>query len=212
MFEKVISPTTKKSLERVSSLPVFQSAYLAGGTALALQLGHRYSHDLDFFTPKQFDERMVIQQIAELLSDFKLERQDWRTILGFIGDIKFSLLFYQYPLLFPTQTFQGIALANIKDIVAMKIAAIADRGTKRDFIDMYSILREQHCSSLEEALDLYDRKFGKLAQNKIHVVKSLGYFEDADTETSPQMITEIAWEDVREFFLQEQQRVAKKIL
>ena len=164
MFEKVISPTTRKSLERISQLAIFKQAYLAGGTALALQLGHRYSHDLDFFTPEKFDERIAIQQLAEALPDFTLERQDWRTVLGRIGDIRFSLFFYQYPLLFPKKKLYGINLANPKDIAAMKIAAIADRGAKRDFIDLYILIKGRHVPSLKDVLEMYDRKFGKLAQ------------------------------------------------
>lgn len=212
MFEKVISPTTKESLERVSQLALFQQAYLAGGTALALQLGHRYSHDLDFFTPERFDERIAIQQIAEILPNFTLERQDWRTVLGLIGDIRFSLFFYQYPLLFPAQELYGIKLASVRDIAAMKIAAIADRGAKRDFIDLYILLKEGHVPSLKDALESYDKKFGKLAQNKLHILKSLGYFEEADQEAMPQMIKKVSWEDVRQFFLQEQERAAKQLL
>lgn len=212
MFEKVISSTTRESLASVSQLTVFKQAYLAGGTALALQLGHRYSYDLDFFSPEKFDERIAIQQIAEALPDFKLERQDWRTILGLIGDIRFSLFFYQYPLLFPTQEFYGIQLASPGDIAAMKIAAIADRGAKRDFIDLYILLKEGRVSSLEDVLETYDKKFGKLAQNKLHIVKSLGYFEEADKEAMPQMIKKVSWEDVRQFCLQEQERVAKQLL
>lgn len=212
MFEEVISPTTKKSLERVSSLPIFQSAYLAGGTALALQLGHRYSHDLDFFSPEEFDEQNAIQQIANALPDFSLERQEWRTILGFVGDIRFSLFFYQYPLLFPAREFYGIVIADAKDIAAMKIAALAGRGTKRDFIDLYVILQEKHLVSLEDILELYDKKFGKLAQNNVHIIKSLGYFESADSEAMPQMIKEISWEEVKKFFFREQQRIASKML
>ncbi len=212
MFEKVISPITRESLERLSKLALFQRAYLAGGTALALQLGHRHSHDLDFFTPEEFDERIAIQQIAQALPDFTLERQDWRTILGFIGDIRFSLFFYQYPLLFPPQEFLGIKLASLRDIAAMKIAAIADRGAKRDFIDLYILIQERHVSSLKDVLDTYDKKFGKLGQNKLHILKSLGYFEEADKEAMPQMIQKVSWEAVRQFLLQEQEKVAKELL
>ena len=212
MFEKVISPTTRKSLERISQLAIFKQAYLAGGTALALQLGHRHSYDLDFFTSEKFDERIAIQQIAELLPDFTLERQDWRTVLGRIGDIRFSLFFYQYPLLFPTKKLYGINLASPKDIAAMKIAAIADRGAKRDFIDLYTLLEERHVSSLKEVLEMYDKKFGKLAQNKLHIVKSLGYFEEADKEAMPQMIKKVSWETARQFLLEEQEKAAQQLL
>lgn len=97
------------------------------------------------------------------------------------------------------------------DLAAMKIAAIADRGAKRDFIDLYILLQEGHIFSLKDALDMYDKKFGKLAQNKLHIVKSLGYFEEADKEAMPQMIKKVSWETVRKFLLQEQEKVAKQM-
>lgn len=212
MFEKVLSPTAKKSLAVLAEIPVIKSAYLAGGTALALQLGHRYSYDFDFFTAEKFDERTVVQQLAEVLPDFKLEQETWRTVLGFIKNVKFSLFFYKYPLLFPVREFKELKLADAKDIAAMKVAAISDRGTKRDFIDLYFLLKEKHIASIEKALDMYEAKFGKLSQNKFHIIKSLGYFDDAEQEKMPQMIKRVLWKDVKLFFAREQKRIAKLLI
>jgi len=130
MFEKVLSKDAKKSLGLLGQSGLLDSAYLVGGTALALQLGHRYSYDFDFFTPKKFDERILIQRITKLFSDFNLERKDWGTILGYFGEARFGLFFYKYPLLFKSHKFLDINVADIKDIAVMKIAAIADPGTK----------------------------------------------------------------------------------
>ncbi len=212
MFEQTLSVTTKKSLEGLAALEVIQDAYLAGGTALALQIGHRYSYDLDFFTDEKFDEKMVTQQISEALPNFTLERQSWRTILGFIDDIQFGLFFYKYPLLFTAEEFDKIQLAHLKDIAAMKLQAIAEHGTKRDFIDLYFLLQEKHVDSLEEILEFYNQKFGKLAQNQVHIIKSLAYFEDADPDAMPQMIKQVAWKHVKKFFKQEQDKLARNLL
>jgi len=191
---------------------ILKSAYLAGGTALALHLGHRYSYDFDFFTPQKFDEEILVQQIAEALPNFSLERKNWGTILGYLGDVRFSLFFYNYPLLFKTHQFLGIDIADIRDIAPMKIAAIADRGTKRDFIDLYFIFAKTKNLTLREALDLYDKKFKTLRQNKIHVLKSLVYFEDAEKDKLPQMIKPVKWFLVKRFFISEQHKIAKEIL
>ena len=212
MFEKVLSKDAKKSLGLLGQSGLLDSAYLAGGTALALQLDHRYSYDFDFFTPKRFDERILIQRITELFSNFELERKDWGTILGYLGKTRFSLFFYKYPLLFKSHNFLDINVADIKDIAVMKIAAIADRGTKRDFIDLYFIFNEAKIITLEESLKLYDKKFKALPQNKIHIFKSLVYFEDADRDKSPKMIKSVNWQKVKEFFIDEQKRLAKKLL
>lgn len=212
MFAKILSETAKQSLDKLTNVSVFRSSYLAGGTALALQLGHRYSYDLDFFTKEKFDERILVQQLAEALDDFHLERQDWRTILGYIKDMRFSIFYYKYPLLFSTNDFNGIPIADVKDIAAMKIAALADRGTKRDFIDLYFILAVHRILKLPETLALYEKKFGKLAQNRIHILKGLAYFNDAEQEALPQMIQEVKWSVVKQFFLEEQKTISKQLL
>src|SRR3989344_1331161 len=204
MFPEILSTTAKQSLDKLKNVSVFQSAYLAGGTALALHLGHRYSYDLDFFTTERFDGKVLTQELEETLSGFRLERQEWRTILGYVEDMRFSIFYYKYPLLFPTHNFNGIQIADIKDIAPMKIAAIADRNTKRDFIDLYFILAVQKILTLEKTLGLYEKKFGTLAQNKVHILKSLVYFEDAEQDAMPQMIQKVEWPLVKQFFLDEQ--------
>ena len=212
MFEKVLSRNAKKSLDLLGKSGFLKSAYLAGGTALALQLSHRYSYDFDFFTFKKFDENILVQRFKELFPDFILQRKEWGTILGYLGKTRFSLFFYKYPLLFKTHKFLDITIADIKDISAMKIAAIADRGTKRDFIDLYFILKEAKIMTLEKSLKLYDKKFKVLPQNKVHILKSLLYFENADKDQSPKMIKPIKWPKVKEFFIDEQKRLTKKLL
>ena len=212
MFEEVLSKNAKQSLALLSKSKILKSAYLAGGTALALQLGHRYSYDLDFFSPQKFDEEILIRRITEVLPNFSLERKSWGTVLGYLRKTRFSLFFYDYPLLFKPNQLLGIDIANIKDIVPMKIAAIADRGTKRDFIDLYFIFAKTKILTLREALALYDKKFKALKQNKIHILKSLVYFEDAEKDKLPQMMQRVSWLSVKKFFISEQQKITKEIL
>ena len=102
--------------------------------------------------------------------------------------------------------------ADIKDIAPMKIAAIADRGTKRDFIDLYFIFAKTKILTLKETLGLYDKKFKALRQNKMHILKSLVYFEDAEKDKLPQMIKQVRWSSVKRFFISEQQKIAEEIL
>ncbi len=212
MFEEVLSENAKQSLVLLAKSGILKSTYLAGGTALALQVGHCYSYDFDFFTAQKFDEEILVQQIAEVLPDFNLERKAWGTILGYLGETRFSLFFYNYPLLFKTHQLGGVNIADIKDIAPMKITAIADRGTKRDFIDLYFIFAKTKILTLKEALDLYDKKFKALGQNKIHILKSLVYFEDAERDKLPQMIRPLRWSSVKKFFISEQQKITKEIL
>jgi hypothetical protein len=212
MFEEVLSKKAKQSLALLGESDLLKDAYLAGGTALALQIGHRVSVDFDFFTSKEFNEKILLQRIQKQLPEFQIEKIAWRTILGYIKATRFSLFFYEYPLLFATHKFLGVNIADIKDIAPMKIASIADRGTKRDFIDLYFIIAIEQILTLEEALKLYDKKFKVLQQNKIHILKSLVYFEDAEKDIMPRMIKTVDWRMVKKFFEKEVKDLSKKLL
>lgn len=197
MFEQVLPGNTKAILALLEKSEIIQKAYLAGGTALALQLGHRISYDLDFFTQDEFDENMLLPEIKKI-ADFKLEKTAWRTILGKFEDVKFSIFYYKYPLLYPAKKFGEINITDIRDIAAMKIAAVASRGTKRDFVDLYFICKE--AVSLEETIRLYDKKYENLATTGIHIMKSLIYFEDAEPEEMPEMLKEASWGRIKKYF------------
>jgi len=203
MFEQVLSKNAKKSLATLGESGLLRDAYLAGGTALALQIGHRISVDLDFFTSKEFNGNIFVRKLKKLIPDFQLERMAAGTVLGNINKIRFSFFFYDYPLLFKKHNLSGIKIADIKDIAPMKIAAISDRGTKRDFIDLYFIIKMEKVLSLDEILRLYDKKFGLLKQNKIHILKSLCYFDDAEQEPMPKMLKDVSWKEVKKFFEEE---------
>ena len=125
--------------------------YLAGGTALSLFLGHRVSIDLDFFTPHEFNETQLIKKLTSL-PDFVQEGNEQWTVWGKINHTKFSIFYYKYPLLEPTVSFENIQLASLPDIAAMKIHAIEDRGTRRDFVDVYFLAKKY---TLEEMLEFY---------------------------------------------------------
>lgn len=203
MFEEILSKNAKNALALLGESGILEESYLAGGTALALQIGHRLSYDFDFFTDKVFNEKIVIQKLFKIARDFKLERESEGTILASINGVRFSLFFYIYPLLFETKKFLNINIAEIKDIAPMKIAAISDRGAKRDFIDLYFILKIKNILSLKDVLELYDKKFKKLDQNKLHIIKSLIYFEDAEQEEMSKMLKTVSWKNVKKFFKDE---------
>ena len=99
----------------------------------------------------------------------------------------------------------------LKNLAAEKIAAIADRGAKRDFIDLYFILAREQILTLHETLELYDKKFGTLAQNKVYILKSLVYFDDAEQDAMPNMIHKVRWDSVKQFFFDEQKSLSKKL-
>jgi len=182
------------------------NAYLAGGTACALQIGHRISVDLDFFTPQEFNAKELAHSLQNI-GEFKLDRESWGTILGEFEKIKFSIFVYKYPVLFPFVSLFDINIVDLRDIAAMKIDAISTRGIKRDFIDLYFIC--QKGISLKEILSLYDRKYGTLASNIVHIQKSLVYFVDAEMTVVPKMLKKVVWEDIKKYFENEVRKLAK---
>jgi len=209
MFTKTLSKTAQDSLALLGKSGLLKDTYLAGGSALALHLGHRYSLDFDFFTPKSFDAKQFVIELSKL-GDFKKETIKVDTILGSFNGIKFSYFHYSYPLIEKPNKFLNLKIADPADIAAMKIAAIVDRGTKRDFIDLYFIAQEK--CSLEEILNFYDKKYRKLSENIYSLLKSLSYFDDTKDSPMPRMIKKVSWQEVKRFFENEAVRLGEKYL
>lgn len=210
MFEQTITPEAKNALVTLGQSGLLKGSYLAGGTALALILGHRISFDFGFFTQKHFQPQELVEEIAKIIPSFSLERIEKDTILAKLGGTKFSLFFYNYPLLAKTAEFLNVDIASIQDLAAMKLVAISDRGAKRDFVDLYFILEKNQNPkiSLFEVFDFYDKKFGVLRQNEAHLIKSLTYFESAEHDEDLKMLELVEWSAVKKFFKKE----AKKLI
>lgn len=197
MFTKTLFGNTKKALALLGRSRLLDKAYLAGGTALALQLGHRVSVDLDFFTPKAFDATQLVRNFRKIAA-FEEEQQTAGTLLGTLEGIRFSLFLYPYRVLFPLKRFLGIQMLDWREIAAMKLAAIGTRGIKRDFIDLYFILRAR--VSLKQALSWYQRKYDSSSSSMVHIQKSLVYFVDADPNEMPRMLKKTEWQTVKSYF------------
>lgn len=209
MFTKTLLPDTFRAIQLVSRCNEIKEAYLAGGTALALQIGHRVSIDLDFFTLHEFKETDLSEKLAKYPEYVQAGTAKW-TIWGKIGQTKFSMFYYKYLLLQPTVLFENIQLASLADISAMKIHAIEDRGTMRDFIDVYFLSK---IFSLENMLEFYQKKYKALESHKYYILRALDYFEDAEHESQmPQMLIPVEWEEVKAFFQKETRRLAREKL
>lgn len=205
MFTKTILPDTLRAIQLVANIPEIKNAYLAGGTALALQIGHRVSVDLDFFTKEEFSETELSAKLVTLPKFVQEGTEKW-TVWGKISQTRFSMFYYEYPLLEQTKIFEGIQLASLADIAAMKIHAIDRRGTRRDFIDVYFLSKQY---TLAKMLDFYQRKYTVGEDHLYSIFRSLDYFEDAEQENQmPNMILEADWEKVKEYFRNEIRRLA----
>lgn len=191
MHKETISENTGIVLEKIA--PIATPFYLAGGTALALLFGHRISIDLDFFSENTFSISSLISQL-NTLGKLKIENQSESTFNGLLDGVKISFFRYPYPLLFPTKKYDDVELADERDIGAMKIQAISGRGSKKDFVDLFILLKKY---SLKELIDFFHKKYEKFDYNQLHILKSLGYFYDADTDPEPTYISPINWNEVK---------------
>lgn len=202
---EALSLDAQKTLTELSALPVLEPFYLAGGTALALQRGHRISLDLDFFSTSHVDEDVLIAVLKDE-SGIQVISKSPETLHLHIGATKVSFIGFHYPVLFPFVAYGASKIADVRDIAAMKLSAIASRGTKRDFIDLY-ILAEEH--GLKELMRLFDQKFASAQYNPVHILKSLTYFADADKEPMPHMLRPLTWDTVKQFLTREAPRLRR---
>lgn len=164
---------------------------LVGGTSLALQIGHRVSVDIDLFGEMQIDRTDLLQQLSTAGKVIQLKESPNIHIFSIDG-IKVDIVNYPYSWLSPSKTENNIRLAALEDICAMKLAAVTGRGSKKDFIDIYFLLQQ---FSLKEMLTLYNRKYAD--GSTFLVLKSLSYFEDAETDPCPFMLINTDWETVK---------------
>lgn len=186
-------------MERMAVPMEDEGFYLGGGTALALHLGHRKSIDLDWFTTEKIDDPIrLVARVRDADITIEEARTDKGTVHGKIDGVRLSLLEYRYPLLGPVARLEGsgVPIAALEDLAAMKLSAIAQRGTRRDFMDVHALALEFR--PLVEMLDLYRRKFD--IEDITYVVYGLSYFDDADAEQPPAMLRDTDWEAVKADF------------
>jgi len=191
MYPQTLYPKTKQVLDIIATKPFLNNFYLAGGTALALQLGHRLSIDLDFFTDN-FDREIILSDIKNLSPTISQEAQG--TLEVVIDGVKTSFFEYQYTVLNPYNYYNSIALASEMDILCMKLTAISSRGAKKDFIDLYFGLLKYDFVQIWES---FEKKYLGINYQKLHILKSLIYFEEAENEPDPVLIKETNWPEVK---------------
>lgn len=194
MFPNTLPANSQNALAILGKSDILKSAYMAGGSALALQLGHRRSVDFDFFTQEKFDTGEFISKLSKL-GEFVVDQISPQTLLGTFKGTKFSLFYLSYPLISETVDFEGVKLASVQDISAMKLAAITGRGVKKDYVDLYFLTKEKF--KFEQMFAFYDQKYGVFEANELMILKSLQYFDDAEESEMPMMIKDVSWQEVK---------------
>ncbi|MBQ3343881.1 MAG: nucleotidyl transferase AbiEii/AbiGii toxin family protein [Kiritimatiellae bacterium] len=191
LHTETVEPSTLDLLKRLQRLPDLTNTRLVGGTALALHLGHRKSVDLDMFGT--FD---AIVSYRKLLADagHSVEGAENGTVQSLrVDNVKVDLVNYPYPWLDDAIEECDIRLAGLKDIAAMKLSAVANRGRKKDFID---VARLFDVFSLEQMLSFYKEKFS--VSELSFPLRGLMYFDDAEEDPMPEMFDgNLTWENVK---------------
>lgn len=171
---------------------------LAGGTALAMQLGHRVSEDLDFFTTGQFSTDELFRGLKKGGLAPSVLQEEKETLTVSARGTKLSFFRYPYPFLERRRSMGGIPLAGVIDIASMKVTAITQRGAKRDFVDLYFILKDVPFRKVAENTI---RRYGTERVSAVHVGKSLVFFDDAESDPPPRYCGRgPEWEAVKLFF------------
>jgi hypothetical protein len=211
IYEKAITPACLQALNYLSRHPFIGDFYLAGGTALALQIGHRVSTDLDWFSTTRHLLAPEREAICQALSGGEqwevLSEQDGMLFTRLFGS-DVSFIYQHHPLLDPTVEYLGVQLASPTDIGLMKLAAVNSRGTRRDFIDLYCLRR---VVTLDRLLELAAVKYADRPNFLAVASRALSYFEDAEPQPMPRMLVPIRWADVRTYCETAARRLVRRL-
>jgi predicted nucleotidyltransferase component of viral defense system len=192
LYPESVDVDTLELLRQLQQEPLLEETRLVGGTALALQLGHRKSDDLGFFGHVP-GEALELEQTLRAYGAVSLGRRS-RMIQGYtVRGIKVDFVEYPYPWLDDPVVGDGLRLASYRDIAAMKLSAITNRGTKKDFVDLAFLLDQ---FPLSDMLDFYKRKYADASL--FLVLKSLTYFDDADEDPMPYMLRPCDWDQAKQ--------------
>ena len=189
---ETVSPDTLRLLKQLTALPELSAFCLVGGTSLSLQIGHRISVDLDFFTDKYFDTTLVRQSMQQEFSNFELASFSRLGFSSFINHVKCDFYNWSIPFIGKNVEIDELRLCSLQDIVAFKLDATITRKEKKDFCDIAALL---NIFSFVEMLDLYKKKY---PMNDIKIVMdALAEIDLADVSEEPVYIHPTAWADIK---------------
>lgn len=193
---EILTERQRKTLKLLGPRTAPDGFYLAGGTAIALHLGHRRSVDFDWFRTDPIAEPLQLAlEIRQAGIPFVTGQVSRSTLYGTVYGVRVSFFESRYPMLdsFLPWTEYGCQLAGLRDLACMKLSAITQRGSKKDFVDLYALGRKGF--RLAEMLDWYRRKFE--VEDISHVLYALVYFDDADRQPKPKMLWKADWKEIK---------------
>jgi hypothetical protein len=194
LHPEVLTQSQKTVLAASATVSRGWNAYLAGGAALALQLGHRRSVDFDWFTRDTLRPVDVLKDVRSLGMPVQVRQNDAGTFLAQVGGVDYSVFRYRYELVGRPVGYGGCQLASLKDIAAMKMTAIVQRATKRDYVDLHALLQSRSVT-LSEVVSTMQRKYPGVDQRL--ALRAMTYFDDVERQPMPDMIAKISWDEVK---------------
>ena len=205
MHPEVLSGQAWKTVQSLSKDGWLETWTLAGGTGLALQLGHRYSEDLDLFGNESFEPLALAESLGNV-GRVRVQQAAADTLHLELNGLRISFLRAEAPFLFHGTPYRGLTVADPRDIAVMKVIAIGGRGSRKDFVDLFFYLKNR--GTLDEVLTLVHERFETVDLNTYHLLKSLVYFDDAEQEPMPKMILPATWDSVKGFLVAEVRRLS----
>ncbi len=198
-YESATTPACRQAMDYLRRQPFMRDFDLAGGTALALQLGHRISTDLDWFSAERrllAPEREAIGEALAASGQFDIASEQDGMLFTRLFGADVSFIYQRHPLLEPTVEYEGLRLASCTGIGLMKLAAVNSRGTRRDFVDLYCL---RDLVTLDRLLELAATKYADRPSFLAIAVRALAYFEDAEQQPMPRLLRPVQWAEVRAY-------------
>lgn len=198
LHTQTVEPVTLGLLKRLMADEALNQFNLVGGTALSLQIGHRKSIDLDMFSHTEFEAANILQHLIDEGYNPSVRNNFKQTLIVEIEGVKVDFIRFRYPFANKIRIIDGIRLTNIQDIACMKIDAIMGRGRKKDFCDLYFLLKKH---KLGEIMEWYQQMFQH--STLFHVYKSLTWFEDANLDGELEVYDKkYSWEKTKKVIIQ----------
>jgi hypothetical protein len=192
--KQAVEPSTLELIKKLQDKDYLHGFHLVGGTALALNIGHRNSIDIDLFSNFSFETQQLLENLTHDFQ-FNLFYSANNTLKGSVSNIKLDILAHRYPYVKKPLHIEGISMLSVEDIIAMKLNAISVNGQRvKDFIDIYFLLGT---FTIEARLSFYKKKY--TLQNEVNVLKSMIWFNDVDLSDWPVMLKnkELKWNLVK---------------
>jgi hypothetical protein len=210
LFWNTISADMRAILTRFADTEIGARFYLAGGTALSLQLGHRLSVDLDFFSPSE-DIPTVRAQLEQALAPFQPTLADsaWGNLVYLARGIRLGFYGYGHPLVAPLVQAESARLVSQEDIALMKLDALLARAMRKDFYDLYFITQN---IPLPRLYELAPQKYPSVRDFEAQTIKRLVYFENAEQDADPDLLQPLAWQDVKAYFVAQSAQIGRSWL